>query len=85
MSKKELWELFTIFLEMNDCKGSFKYYLNKEDSRCVYSPSWGSLREGPQCDWVEFGFSWKETRQGFEYWDKLDDKWLEICKELGVE
>lgn len=85
MSKKELWEIFTIFLEMNDCKGSFKYYLNKEHSRYIGNYSWGDLREDFPCDWITDSFSWQETRQGYGYWDKLEDKWLVICRELGVE
>jgi hypothetical protein len=76
MSNKELWKLFLLFLEMNECKGSYLYYARKGTGisyarrYCSKSSVFGGT------------FSWSETRQGHAYWSKLNSKWENVLGEL---
>ena len=76
MTDKGLWKLFLLFLEMNDCKGSYLYYARKEGQTA------GSNGEVRNSDFLWSGFTWRDTRQGHDYWEGLTYKWGKVLVEL---
>ena len=78
MSNKETWGIFLMFLEMNDALGSYKYYVKKD----VDFKGMSSLRNYSPQDYIIDTFYWRDTRQGYDYWDSLSIKWLEVLIEL---
>ena len=79
MNRKELWEIFMLFLDMNDCKGSYLYYLRKDGYKVK------DVREEFHCrDVLVDTFTWQGTKQGHNFWNSIDDKWMEVVSKLDI-
>lgn len=82
MKKREYYTLFKLFLEMNEAKGSYDYYLSKArmDSGVHEKMKWSDY---PSSGWIMLPFSWRNTRQGRDYWSDLNGKWLRVLDQVG--
>lgn len=47
-------------------------YFTPEDE-IIFGEGWGMI--------LGVVFDWEKTPEGFKYWDKLSEEWLNICKE----
>jgi len=79
MNRKELWEIFMLFLDMNDCKGSYLYYLRRDGFKVKQARDERSPRYG----WTD-NYWWGNTRQGNDFWNSIYIKWEAVVDKLDI-
>lgn len=65
-------KLLNKFLRENKCKG--KYYRNKKYD--LYPDEKSPIELNAISSFVSGMFSWSETPEGYEYWDKIHNQWV---------
>ncbi len=80
MTDREKWAIFLVFLEVHGALGSYKYY-----RKVAKTARWAPLSVRKSClhGYVDRAFPWDGTRQGWEYWNEINQKWVELC-DAGV-
>ena len=83
--KKKYLKLFLEFMKMNHCLKKFLYNCFKQKNRNIHNIS--DLEEyfeyqqyTPQI--INFSFTWMETKEGHDYWEKLNNKLFKILNEI---
>lgn len=68
-------ELFYQFLVENGALFNYLKYVsfNSRSFEIVPVNHWISLTNMTET------ISWRNSDEGFDYWNKLDDKWFEVC------
>lgn len=61
---------FGDFLQKEDLLAEYIFYFNSKISEVLAS------------HYMSDAFTWSRTRENFDFWDKIDDKWLIILKKL---
>lgn len=77
--KKEIKE-FVSFLKRNDAYA--KYLVNYMGHRKKHllrpkPPSFLSVKE-----WILYGFTWCQTKEGTEFWNDLNSAWVSKCNAM---
>lgn len=78
MEQEELKEVFIKFLNDNNCYHEFLTNIREEyniDIETVFNYF-------SHYNWICFAFSWRRSEQGYEYWDKINDKWIDLLEDL---
>ena len=73
---------FIKFLKDNNAYETFMFYLNSRKGYFLTPKKFfnNTFYE----DFVSNSFSWNDTLQGYNYWDELEDKWLDNLKKKGL-
>lgn len=65
------------FLKEYSAFKKFKSEIQYNETSC-YETFWDYAREeGLSEDFIENAFDWESSREGYEYWDYIDDEWRE--------
>ena len=67
------------FKEWLEGRGALRPFLCNYLTRSA-DPEW-KVEVEPWCpvDWINAAFRWTNTREGHDFWDKLDDAWRDEC------
>lgn len=65
---------FYLFLKENNAWDEFKENAKLRGKKSAFK--WQFPNDST--DYVSSAFYWEGTLQGHDYWEKLDDKWLEL-------
>lgn len=57
----------------HDCDKFFSNSVSTVDSFCTNMKS--------SCDLIRYCFLWKDTKEGHDFWEKINNKWLAIFNE----
>lgn len=76
--------IFLIFLKKNRCYNSFAWNfcngtrVNKKDLERF-------LEDYNITDLIDCTFTWRQTEQGYDYWQEIDDKWVKCVHRHHLE
>lgn len=78
MEQEELKEVFIKFLKDNNCYHEFCFNIRQEYNIGIETV----FNYFSHYNWIRFAFSWGRSEQGYEYWDKINDKWIDLLEDL---
>ena len=76
--KEHIGHRFIAFLKRNGALDIYKYNLNKQLNETLL----GRILFAEPQFYID-SFTWVQTKQGFDYWEDLQDEWMDIVKEDG--
>lgn len=76
--KEHIGHRFISFLKRNDALDAYIYNLKEQLNETLLERI---LFVSP--DYYIDSFGWEGTKQGFDYWEDLQDEWMDIVKEDG--
>ena len=76
--KEHIGHRFIAFLKRNGALDIYKYNLNKQLNETLL----GRILFAEPQFYID-SFTWVQTKQGFDYWEDLQDEWMGIVKEDG--
>ena len=75
---------FFRFLKEESAYGEWVYNLNKKLNETNIPKDYLStfvLNEDDKCEnAIDFAFDWSTTRQGFDFWEGINNKWKNKCR-----
>lgn len=79
--KREEWQRY--FREfLGTCNVLNEYCMAcAEQGRRMFNVTW-TYTPG---DWLAMSFNFHQTREGHEFWNRIDDDWLEFVKAIKTE
>lgn len=80
-STKTAIKFFKQFLVTNNALEGYLAGLRAE--KAIFSPYTQSLVYSPKT-LICHAFYWADTKEGHEYWDDLDRRWLKVCDALNL-
>lgn len=82
----EQLKIFLSFLKKKGCYEAFKenYYLMEEKLPDYHDNlSIEEFLDAEMYDVIMFSFDWDDSKEGYYYWNKIDDDWRELVDEYG--
>ena len=87
---------FLLFLKENNAlrgyqravrKQQLSYFQTIGDEINIFSikPLSALFALGRYCELINMAFTWSKTKEGHEYWEKLDLKWRRIIKDIEFQ
>ena len=70
----------------SDIRSSFIHFLRINGAKRIFTSNAGWLYENlfieqPK-DYIQMAFDWSETKQGYDYWNNIDEKWQRALTRL---
>ena len=75
-------QLFIKFLKDNNVYEQYMFNVNKRKEK-YFTPK-NFFLNTLYVDFVSNAFTWKETLQGYGYWDKIENNWLYNLRKKGL-
>ena len=72
---KKIFKEFIIFLKEKEAYVNFKYNINKKFDWNQTPIKYYIKHTGP-INFLFSAFCWGDTKQGYEFWSKLDKEWV---------
>jgi len=72
----ELWSAFQVYLKQNYADEYYKQAIEE------FGENLDEIKTWPPSTWIKQPFSWSNTKQGDEYWLKIENKWTEMLIEI---
>lgn len=88
VSEKDIWAMINLFESKTKELDTFNAFLKRYDCYYAYYDSYNSelfqkyLRLGKYEKLISFGLIWVDTPEGWEYWDKINNKWENYCNAI---
>ena len=75
---------FYKFLKKHNCLGAFMKNILTENNVYIYK-NWSILEILTMYNTISVGFIWAGTEEGVQYWDELNNKWINERKRREEE
>lgn len=85
MHKKDIIKKFRKFLEENYVLEKFIMYSKSGTGLHVYHNPFYWMNNISSKDYIVHAFSWKNTEEGYYFWETLSQKWSTLCRLNNIE
>ena len=69
------------FIEFLKSEDAWEKFLEEYEKQNILTiDDFFKAQEQPS-EYLFWAFVWNETKDGDDYWEELDSKWIEICKQ----